>query len=355
MNRLVLIGNGFDLSHKLKTSYSDFVFWYLNESLDSFFKNKTYQDELISLTLNSVNFNFSFPSFTNISELIQFYNQLNKQQVVKFEFKSEYFKNIYNIASSNPKWVDFENSYFYHLKNLANKTNFDLTQLSKFNNEFNYLKIKLEIYLTLTEEDTLIFNPNKFDAILTENFKKKDFSLLSNVKVTKPDSIYVLNFNYTSIFNSYLPSINKIVPTKINFIHGQLNNPENPIIFGFGDEHNKEYKSFEEINNYELFKHIKSFQYLKTSNYQELISFINSNYFQVYILGHSCGISDRTMLKEIFEHEKCLSIKLFYYQRSKNINDNDFTEKTYEISRHFENKGLMRKKVISFDKSEPLI
>lgn len=28
MNRLVLIGNGFDLAHDLKTSYADFIHWY---------------------------------------------------------------------------------------------------------------------------------------------------------------------------------------------------------------------------------------------------------------------------------------------------------------------------------------
>ncbi len=28
MNRLVLIGNGFDIAHGLKTSYADFINWY---------------------------------------------------------------------------------------------------------------------------------------------------------------------------------------------------------------------------------------------------------------------------------------------------------------------------------------
>lgn len=31
MNRIVLIGNGFDLAHGLKTSYADFIDWYWNE------------------------------------------------------------------------------------------------------------------------------------------------------------------------------------------------------------------------------------------------------------------------------------------------------------------------------------
>lgn len=31
MNRLILIGNGFDLAHGLKTSYADFIEWYWEE------------------------------------------------------------------------------------------------------------------------------------------------------------------------------------------------------------------------------------------------------------------------------------------------------------------------------------
>lgn len=31
MNRLILLDNGFDLAHGLKTSYKDFIFWYLDE------------------------------------------------------------------------------------------------------------------------------------------------------------------------------------------------------------------------------------------------------------------------------------------------------------------------------------
>ena len=31
MNRLILIGNGFDLAHGLKTSYADFIEWYWRE------------------------------------------------------------------------------------------------------------------------------------------------------------------------------------------------------------------------------------------------------------------------------------------------------------------------------------
>jgi hypothetical protein len=33
--------------------------------------------------------------------------------------------------------------------------------------------------------------------------------------------------------------------------------------------------------------------------------------FQVLIMGHSCGLSDRTLLNIVFEHNNCRSIKVF--------------------------------------------
>ena len=96
----------------------------------------------------------------------------------------------------------------------------------------------------------------------------------------------------------------------------------------------------------------KSFEYLKANNYNALMAFIESGNYQVHIYGHYCGISDMTMLREIFEHDHCLSIKIFYHQQGNE--ENDFTEKLYEIARHFTDKGMFRKKVVNFKLSSPI-
>ena len=38
MNRIVLIGNGFDLAHGLKTSYRDFIYDYWEQTVKAFLK-----------------------------------------------------------------------------------------------------------------------------------------------------------------------------------------------------------------------------------------------------------------------------------------------------------------------------
>ena len=41
MNRIILVGNGFDLAHNLPTKYEDFINWYSQERLNGFENNKT--------------------------------------------------------------------------------------------------------------------------------------------------------------------------------------------------------------------------------------------------------------------------------------------------------------------------
>ena len=41
MNRLVIIGNGFDIAHGLKTSYMDFINWYWERRLNAMLTEHT--------------------------------------------------------------------------------------------------------------------------------------------------------------------------------------------------------------------------------------------------------------------------------------------------------------------------
>jgi hypothetical protein len=69
-------------------------------------------------------------------------------------------------------------------------------------------------------------------------------------------------------------------------------------------------------------------------------------------MGHSCGISDRTLLNTLFEHENCLSIKIFYHKRGDGTDN--YSDIARNISRNFTNKPLMRKIVVDKTSSEPL-
>jgi hypothetical protein len=94
-------------------------------------------------------------------------------------------------------------------------------------------------------------------------------------------------------------------------------------------------------------KKIKSFKYLDNDTYSKLVHFINSGDFQVHIYGHSCGVSDRTLFKQIFENDHCKMIKIFYHDK------HDFDEKKYESPDTLEQSRVL-KKVVSFDNLRPM-
>jgi hypothetical protein len=151
--------------------------------------------------------------------------------------------------------------------------------------------------------------------------------------------VRVLNFNYTDT----LYANNYVNTDDIIHIHGRVADMEkNPIIFGYGDESDPVYQSMEDSGQNMYLEHIKSFGYFKTPHYHELLSYIDSAPFRTYIVGHSCGMSDRVLLNQIFEHPNCEKIEIFFYRHPTGDN---FKEITQEISRHFKHKDLMRRKV----------
>src|SRR5258706_2511248 len=54
-NKLTLIANGFDLAHGLKTSYHDFLYWYLQGACKKFIEAGNYCDDLMDFSKN-INF-----------------------------------------------------------------------------------------------------------------------------------------------------------------------------------------------------------------------------------------------------------------------------------------------------------
>lgn len=351
MNRLVIIGNGFDLAHGLPTKYSDFIEDYFIDAMKIFAEKREFSDTLLTMRYRSSVSLSSIPELDSLDKVLNFF-EVEKHYVV-IVYHSHFFKSLTSkIGELN--WVDVENEYFEALNGCRNKPNhfFDFEAVDKLNIEFDCIKRLLEKYLTKVVKNNInAINPNRYSKVFSDFIFKKEVLLKKLDGDILPNNIHILNFNYTSFIERSLDGIRDI-PIDINYIHGILNYSENPIIFGFGDEFNKDYKDFEDQKNNSLFKHIKSFGYFKTTNYHDLIRFVESDDYQVYIVGHSCGLSDRIMLKEIFENVKCKSIKIFYYQKPDNTND--YVEKTMEISRHFEDKGLMRKKIVPFPLSNKM-
>ena len=375
MNRLVIIGNGFDLAHGLKTSYKDFIRWYLDDFFNKLISTNEeishHKDKLLEIQFLSIkSYKFIYPNLTSYAPI--------KTEYVNFKDPYEFYKKIKELFGSNDDynifeesaflktiltnietkgWTDIESDYYELLK----KNSDDNKTCKELNEQIDFLKNKLAEYLKAqkTEKTDVkivynIVNNMNGDTEVSQSSRK----IIDKIMASKPlqyresdflkiEDIMILDFNYTSTTKEYFD------PQIVNKIHGSLEKPKY-MIFGYGDEMDKDFQTIEDKNNNELLENCKSVKYLETSHYRDLLEFIEGRLFQVYIMGHSCGNSDRTLLNTIFEHENCASIKPFYHKWGEGENDDNYSDITRNIYRNFKNKTLFRDRVVNKEICEPL-
>jgi len=432
MNRIILIGNGFDLAHKMKTSYNDFINHYwkniiaqLQNAASRNVTSKGITFETDEIRVDEIHGPWGVTTQIHATNYEDLLTNL-KSQNIDLIFKNKFLE-ILSKKHNEQNWVDIENEYYNLLKESFKKENctYKITELNK---DFNQIQKLLEIHLSEVEEKFFADFGNKIgDHRLKSNigykiyspFKLKDFTetsinkkaeiefqkiqkdlkglkedlitiselsdysqkiisrigtnatikeirklLISDIATNyfelNPEEILFLNFNYTFTEKIYanhteFESFDSYKNLKKHFIHihGTTDKyDQNNVIFGFGDEIDEDYKSIENLNNNTYLENIKSIKYLETDNYKRLLEFVNSGDYQIFIFGHSCGISDRTLLNTLFEHKNCSSIKPFYHK--KNSETDNYIDIVKNITRNFNSKINMRDKVVNKTFCEPL-
>ena len=481
INRLIIIGNGFDLAHGMKTRYKDFVNGYLRQRIESF-DEKDSEDLLIKikykepthkslsvykryLNLKELNIesrvdrlqseeimllnilygklhpnegNEEKNEFTE-KEVQEILNDCTEENEIRLtqgimqliEKQGEYsvsytpfFKKVYDeIEDKN--WVDIEYEYYKYLCGLMKKLDLSDEEDTKkevskeidgLNEDMKFITEKLKEYLNRedkkakkkygknatadkemileiirplrhqeiavsAEEDWKEFvaqrkkSPNSFSFYgsefdkFTDNGKvydgyKSDDTVRSDEDTVRsydgtvhklfPGKVFLLNFNYTTNSESSIISwLSSACNEKqlSHHIHGDLDDKKNSIIFGYGDDSDEMYKKLLDKNDNRFLENDKTVKYLGSARCRNFLGFIESAPFQVCIMGHSCGISDRTLLNTIFQHENCVSIKPYFYENGDN---DDYYEIIRNISRCFDDKKLMRDRVVNKEYCEPL-
>lgn len=358
MNRIVLIGNGFDLAHGLKTRYEDFINWYWNQRVYGFAKERTDTSEDILCTFKCLSGN-TWRSFYEYN-MPQFFSPLQKIEGIKVirsilnnqdGFKVIYTPFFNNICMSieAKKWVDIENEYYALLRHIPR-----IVAPKILNSQLDYLKKMLIVYLEKQEKKEIIVIPSIKDKIYRPIERREiavanlNYSGNRDFKGVIPNNIMLLNFNYTKTEQQYIGSDSKV---QVNHIHGCLDDA-NSVIFGYGDELDSDFEKLKNLNDNECLRNMKSIRYLEADNYRKMLEFIESGPFQVCIMGHSCGNSDRTLLNTLFEHKNCISIKPYYY--IKQDGTDNYLELVQNISRNFTDMKLMRDRVVNKTYCVPL-
>lgn len=435
MNRIILIGNGFDLAHGLKTSYANFIDWYWDEWGEKLLvsESKVVEDDLCSFELNSDCGHTMW--YTVWGKYYQRKNPLlewDPKEIVKvakedgslchFSYKSDFFKETCQSLEEK-KWVDIENEYYGFLKKYAIDDNNE-NSVKLLNNQLRFIKNKLIEYLNLIEQEeinleesirTAIYSPlNPMDISIKNSHTFQDhtnrekamnddewrFKLVqfgysdipAKIKTIKdykeernlieklpkfiqkrlfrinenplisiethlnsslpyewflPNSIMFLTFNYTKTAEMYCNSKGLLKYANLSpliHIHGVATDSKN-VIFGYGDELDEKYKELVNKNDNQCLENIKSIKYLNSFNYRRVLRFIEEEPYQVFIMGHSCGNSDRTLLNTLFEHKNCVSIKPFYHKWDDGTDN--YMELVQNIYRNFTDMKLMRDRVVN--------
>jgi len=388
MNKLIIVGNGFDIHNGLPTRYSDFLKWYLNNCLNTAFKiffdnvplNNDFIlsiDDLFKIRITRHNSGIDVIDITNIEQLTKiicedgvktFGNLLFSYSGIMINIKVQVTSLLMESLLRNQQsknWVDIEMAYYKLLKDSLKEYEkrhsdheYSIDNLMKINNDLNTIKEYLEKYLIEVSAGKSVNSNFDYCAAGTidsniiidthhlNDLSQDDFEPKSN-KYIVPKKVLFLNFNYT-----VLPYKLKRMYYDYIDIHGSLKNPNNRPIFGFGDEVDSDYLEMEKTNMNEFLTHIKSFGYFQNSNYHKLINFLKSDSYVVYIWGHSCGLSDRTLLSMVFEHDNCAAIKPYYWKKENGVDN--YTEITQNISRHFKNKLKLRNRVVNKELCFPL-
>ena len=161
MNRLVIIGNGFDLAHGLKTSYKDFINWYWERRLNAMLIEASAISEDCLCKLEIINimkcssWQFIVRQFWNVltkewkahpSDIIQDFKEDTNNFSVTY---SKFFETILHSIETKG-WVDIENEYYELLKKYALDDNND-TKVKELNKQLLFIKDKLVEYLNLID------------------------------------------------------------------------------------------------------------------------------------------------------------------------------------------------------------
>lgn len=201
MNRIVLIGNGFDLAHGLPTGYVDFInnYWedfhchVLNGYAQYLLKHfgvapiKSYSDnfadlkvinkgsdEITEFTVTDNEQN----AFNEWCRFINDYNQVGRfTESLQLTFKNPFWKHI-SAQASLENWVDIENEYFQSLNRLIHQDR-DLGYKSakELNIDFHSIQNLLIEYLRKIQEEKIS------DELFNEGINKIIFESLVDDKI----------------------------------------------------------------------------------------------------------------------------------------------------------------------------
>lgn len=359
---ILVIGNGFDLAHGLKTSYKDFLLACQKDKLPEKFKDfcktnvwlkhfiikqKDLGDTWIDLEkeiFSAIDLlhKQSWFYFWNSHKIIHYTKMINKT-LDKLDNHSEDTWSDYETKEKDDK-IDKKykiiqsnsgSSFAIFFKNKKGVTNFLYDQLREFTYAFEYYLDKIVLSNLNTESQYII-------------------SLQSGYK-----SLSVLSFNYTDTCERLY---RKDFAIKPYYVHGKINCSKNTskLVLGthsFDNKPQNEKPRSAIPYEFNVFrKHNQRHKYGTIEAYQELLKELTDHRKVIkpvfHVIGHSLDETDKNILKHLFLINKNAIINIYYHDEEaqerliNNITDiigeEEVMMRVRLIYQHDENRGILK-------------
>ncbi len=257
---------------------------------------------------------------------------INSDKLISFSINSTFIKNLLSKEIGD-RWIDVETEYFDTLNQLLSvQTKDDVkSEIIKLNEDLDFIKLRLLEYLRKLESNSNLNKSIKANPEFAErmhHFLYPEPDYISG-KLRSAGKRLIVNYNYTSTVKHHHVRIDNMSTEIIN-IHGSLEDGSE-IIFGFGSVDSPELKKILDCGYRESTYNLKHMRYHVNGQNEPINKLIEEGPFIVRIVGHSCGASDGSTLRKLFEHRNCERISICY------VDNNEHFDKLYDIYNHVKN------------------
>lgn len=365
---ILIIGNGFDIAHDLKTSYKDFLECCKNKDYKEYCETNlwmkhflTRQKELGDTWIDLENEIYrvicilkEIPAIRNGGVVTRLCPQLLTlpENVYNFSFnKLETY-----LRKPNKK---FDTSKKDYLSNIPPTFAGDFCVYIETPNGFiNFLYDQLR-------EFTKVFDDYLNNNVILKQYNKSKYilSLFPNSQQHRDSDVYVLSFNYTDtcekLYNGYYNSYGKF-NIKSYYVHGKVCNSDecNLVLGTHSFDNNRTSSNTNPIPvDFNVFKkHNQRHRYGTIESYQNLLQQLSLPGRIIkpvfHVIGHSLDKTDHNILKHIFLINKNAKINVYYHNEESQerlinniteiIGEEEVMTKVRLIYQHDENRGILR-------------
>lgn len=350
----LIIGNGFDLAHGLPTSYKEFLRFC--QCVNNVFDGSVINRRTVQKILNMVAHEQIREKILNIFDSCTISSSSNGSRKIVFCKNHEYMSELINYIhsniwikyfrtvekESNTTWIDFETEIANVIKAFEKRKTILDRDESATNDSSRNGEIINKINSLSEKEYHLNSNLDDFDLIATEldsNLQMLIRALeiyiaffVNEIDISRsipdieglcPDRI--LSFNYSNTYG-------RVYGTKggriIDFVHGKATQDHDinscNMVVGIDDyldekERNEklDYLCFKKY--YQRIIKETSSKYLEWEREieEDRIDEYKNRRFVFYVFGHSLDVTDKDILKKLFNHENVI-VKIFYYREFEN-------------------------------------